>query len=96
MTPPFPEHNSTHAVTASAAAAALARTIGDSHTFTVDSPTLPGVSRTYNRFSDAASEEGISRIYCGIHFRNAMDAGLAQGGLVAGYVVDNLLRPVDD
>ena len=93
-TPPFPEHDSTHAVTGAAAAKALALTIGDRHMFTVNSPTLAGVSRTYERCSTAAAEEGISRIFCGIHFRNGMIAGLVQGRRVARYVVKSLLRPI--
>jgi hypothetical protein len=93
-TPPFPEHNSTHAVTGAAAAGVLARTLGDQHAFTIDSPTLPGVRRTYQRFSDAAVEEAESRIYCGIHFRRGMDTGLAQGEQVAEQVVGRTMRPV--
>lgn len=91
VTPPFPEHNSTHAATGAAAAGVLSRTLGDQRTFTVTSPTLPGVTRTYGRFSDAAAEEGLSRIYCGIHFRNAMNAGLQQGDAVAARVVQTML-----
>jgi hypothetical protein len=93
-TPPFPEHNSTHAVTGAAAAKILALTLGDRHTFSVDSPTLAGVSRTYQRFSAAANEEGISRLFCGIHFRNGIDAGLVQGRRVARQVFKNVLRPL--
>lgn len=89
-TPPFPEHNSTHAATGAAAAGVLARTLGDEQTFTVASPTLPGVTRSYSRFSDAALEEGLSRIYCGIHFRNGMNAGLQQGDAVGARVVQHL------
>lgn len=92
VTPPFPEHNSTHAATAAAAAGVLARTLGDEHVFTVASPTLADVTRTYRRFSEAAREEALSRIYCGIHFRHAMDTGLAQGEAVAGHVVGTVLR----
>jgi hypothetical protein len=92
VTPPFPEHNSIHAVVAAAAATILTRELGDRHTFTVDSPI--GVSRTFTRFSDAPDEEAISRIYCGIHFRNGMNAGLAQGKAVAQHVFESLLRPV--
>jgi hypothetical protein len=93
-TPPFPEYNSTHAVTGAAAARALALILGDRHTFTVDSPTLAGVSRTYRRFSAAATEEGLSRIFCGIHFRDGLNAGLEQGERIGRYVVRHLLRPV--
>ena len=93
-TPPFPEYNSTHAATAAAAAGVLALELGDRHSFTITSPS--GVSRRYNRFSAAAYEEGISRIYCGIHFRTAMNIGVWQGGRIARYIDDHLLRPVSD
>lgn len=92
VTPPFPEHNSTHAATGAAAAGVLALTLGDQHVFTVDSPTLAGVSRTYQSFTDAAGEERLSRIYCGIHFRNGMNTGLAQSNKVAEHVVAGVLR----
>jgi PAP2 superfamily len=91
VTPPFPEYNSTHAATGGAAAEALKLELGDSHGFKVDSPTLQGLSRNYNKFSDAANEEAVSRIFCGIHFRQAMDEGLAQGRRVAGHVHNNFL-----
>ena len=84
VTPPFPEYPSTHAATGAAAAAALARELGDRHTFTVTNPS--GASRTYRRYSAAAYEEGISRIYCGIHFRSAMNVGFVTGVLVARHV----------
>jgi hypothetical protein len=90
VTPPFPEHNSTHAATGAAAAGVLARMLGDRHRFTVDSKTLPGVSRSYGSFSEAAAEEGVSRLYCGIHFRNGMATGFEQGDAVAASVVKQL------
>ena len=68
--------------------------LGDRHSFTITSRT--GASRRYNRFSAAAHEEGVSRIYCGIHFRTAMKMGFWQGGRIARYVDDNLLRPLSD
>ena len=92
VTPPFPEHDSTHAATGAAAAGILERELGDRHTFTVESPTLPGAIRTYRRFSAAAHEEALSRVYCGIHFRRAMDAGLVHGARVARNVERHLLR----
>jgi hypothetical protein len=90
VTPPFPEHNSTHAATGAAAAGVLSRLLGDRHAFSVDSKTLPGVSRAYASFSEAAAEEAVSRIYCGIHFRNGMNAGLEQGDAVAALVIKRL------
>ena len=94
VTPPFPEYPSTHAATGAAAATALARALGDRHAFTVTNP--KGVTRTYRRFSAAAQEEAVSRLYCGIHFRTAMDAGLRMGASTARYVDRTLLRPLDD
>jgi membrane-associated phospholipid phosphatase len=94
VTPPFPEYPSTHAATGAVAARALALELGDRHTFTVTTPT--GASRTYHRFSAAAYEEGLSRIYCGIHFRTAMNTGFRQGALIAHYVDRHLLRRLDD
>jgi membrane-associated phospholipid phosphatase len=90
VTPPFPEYPSTHAATGAAAASALARELGDRHTFTVTNPS--GASRTYRRYSAAAYEEGISRIYCGIHFRSAMNVGFASGALVARHVDHAVLQ----
>ena len=89
VTPPFPEHNSTHAVTGAAAAGVLARILGDRQAFTITSPN--GVTRSYSSFSDAAAEEGVSRLYCGIHFRSAMNTGLQQGDAVAARVVQTQL-----
>ena len=94
MTPPFPEYPSTHAATGAAAASALALELGNRATFTVTNP--KGVSRTYKRFSAAAYEEGISRIYCGIHFRTATNMGFATGGLIARHVDKTLLQAVDE
>jgi len=94
VTPPFPEYNSTHAATAAAAAGALGLELGDRHTFTVTNPS--GASRTYKRLSAAAYEEGISRIYCGIHFRTAMNMGFVQGARVARHVDASVLRPLHE
>src|SRR5262245_61291665 len=93
-TPPFPEYNSTHAATAAAAAGVLALELGDRHSFTVTSTS--GARRRFTRFSEAAYEEAISRIYCGIHFRTEMNAGLWQGGRVARHGHDNILRRLSD
>lgn len=43
---------------------------------TVGSDALPGVRRSFNRFSDAAREAAVSRLYGGIHTRAANEDGL--------------------
>jgi hypothetical protein len=72
---------------------ALALELGDRHTFTVTNP--KGAARPYKRVSSAAHEESLSRIYCGIHFRTAMNVGFKMGRLTARNVDRTLLRPLD-
>ena len=86
----FPEYPSTHAATGAAAASVLARELGDRHTFSITNP--DGASRTYRRFTAAAYEEGVSRIYCGIHFRAAMNVGFRSGAQIAAHVGQTILR----
>jgi hypothetical protein len=93
-TPPFPSYTSGHSTFSAAAAAVLAGFFGtDQVTFT-SSGENPGASaRTFTRFSQAAAEAGMSRIYAGIHWDFDNSAGLASGKLVGQYVVSHLLRP---
>ena len=63
-TPPFPEYISGHSTFSGAAAAILTGAFGDNYSFTATSVGLPGVSRTFTSFEQAAEEAGISRI-CG-------------------------------
>jgi len=44
----------------------LALLLGNQTPFTLSSPALPGVTATYQSFSDAAVEVGLSRIWGGI------------------------------
>jgi PAP2 superfamily len=90
VTPPFPEYSATHAATGAAAAGVLAAELGDRHTFTITTPA--GARRTYRRLSAAAYEEGVSRIYCGIHFRTATNRGFATGRRIARYADATVLR----
>jgi hypothetical protein len=94
VTPPFPEYPSTHAAAGAAASGVLALALGDRHRFTITNPA--GASRTYHRFSTAGAEKGMSRIYCGIHFRSAMKTAFAQGSQIARYVDRKLLRPMGE
>ncbi len=92
--PPFPSYSSGHSTFSAAAAAVLAdyfRT--DEVRFTSTSDTLPGVSRKFSRFSDAAAEAGKSRVYGGIHWEFDNREGLACGRLLGEYVCKNFLRP---
>jgi hypothetical protein len=95
-TPPVPDHPSAHAVVGAAAAAVLARCFGSdfvSFTATSGDP-YPGLVRRFWSFSEAARENGASRVLAGIHFPTAVRAGLGQGDDVGAWVFDNALRPV--
>ena len=93
ITPPVPDYPSTHTVLGWAAAEVLIELLGDKQRFTAASLTLPGVTRTFKRFSDAAEENGLSRLYAGIHFRHAVSAGRRQGRSI-GQAVAEALKPI--
>ncbi|HVJ17651.1 MAG TPA: vanadium-dependent haloperoxidase, partial [Polyangiaceae bacterium] len=95
-TPNHPDYVSGHSTTGAAAAAVLAYVFGDATTFTVGSETsVPeGLTREYSSFTDAAEENAVSRVYGGIHFSYANEAGLALGTDVGNYVVDNFLQEI--
>jgi hypothetical protein len=92
-TPPFPAYTSGHSTFSGAGAAALARYFGtDRVSFTTTSEGLPGVRRSFETFSAAAAEAGMSRIYGGIHWQHDNVDGLAIGRAVGEYVCRNALR----
>ena len=93
FTPPVPDYPSTHTVLGAAAAEVLAQVFSDHTSFSVISTSLPGVTRHYHSFSQAAKENGLSRVYGGIHFRHAVDHGFQQGRSI-GRSVSGLLPAV--
>jgi hypothetical protein len=90
LIPPIPEYPSGLAALGAAAAEVLIRHFGDRHDLEITSSTLPGVTRRFKRLSDAAKENGMSRVYGGIHFLNSVRDGYRQGKGV-GSVVSELL-----
>lgn len=95
-TPEIPDNSSGHAVQGGVAAEVLARFFDDDQipfTTTSGAP-FPGITRSFNSFSQAAKENADSRVYAGIHFRAATKDGLKQGVKVGRYVFRNFLKPV--
>lgn len=94
-TPPVQDYPSTHSILGAAAATVLARVVGDNTTFTTTSSTAEGEHaepRTFASFSQAARENGDSRVRAGLHFRFAVDAGLEMGKQIGNQAVDLYLR----
>ena len=95
-TPPVPDYPSTHTVLGAAAAAVLARffeTDYVSFRMTSGAP-YAGITRTFWSFSEAAQENGASRVLAGIHFPTAVRAGYEQGDRIGAYTFETLLTPV--
>jgi hypothetical protein len=79
VTPPFPEYTSGHSVQSAAAAYVLTDLLGDLPFVDDTHHARRYPARSYNSFTEAAEEAAISRLYGGIHFRTAIENGLAQG-----------------
>ena len=104
-TPPIPDYDSAHSVEGGAAARVLKRYFGtDRIGFETCSLTLPSgstcddakpVLRRYAGFSQAAAENGISRILVGFHFRKAVEEGIEHGRRIGDRAVDRFLKPVN-
>ncbi len=94
-TPPFPEYVSGHSTFSGAAAAVLTSVFGSSYTFTTSSVGLPGVTRSYSSFEQAAADAGESRIDGGIHFDFSNQAGLTAGGNLGAYVLQTFSTSSD-
>lgn len=91
QTPAFPEHTSGHSVASGAAATVLSGLISNNYAF-IDSTEVPyGLPRRkYTSFMQAAEEAAISRLYGGIHYRPAIEKGLAQGKALGQHVLDKI------
>jgi hypothetical protein len=87
ITPPFPEYPSGHSTQSGAAYAVLEAIFGTDFAFQDGTHEADGLPvRSFPSFKAAANEAAISRLYGGIHFRAAIDNGIAQGECVAEFV----------
>lgn len=93
-TPPFPEYVSGHSTFSGAAAEVLRFFYGrDTVSFSIGSDLLPGVTRQFFSFSEAAAEAALSRLYGGIHFRSAIQDGLTAGLQIGEWTVTQTMQP---
>jgi hypothetical protein len=87
-TPPFPEYTSGHSVASAAAATVLTAFFGDNFAFDDETGSGDGLNaRKFGSFWDAANQAGISRLYGGIHYRAAIENGLAEGRCIGAFAV---------
>ena len=97
-TPPIPDYPSAHTVLGAAAATVLARFFdNDFIAFeTTSGQPYPGLTRRFWSFSDAARENGASRVLAGLHFPTAVCAGYHLGEDVGTWVFEHALVPRDE
>jgi hypothetical protein len=103
-TPPIPDYDSGHAVEGGTAAQVLKRFFGtDKMSFSACSFTLPAGQRCsdgsptlrhFTKFSQAADENAVSRIYVGFHFRDAVETGTNHGEKIGNRAVNHFLQPM--
>jgi hypothetical protein len=91
QTPPFPEYTSGHSVVSASVALVLTALAGDDFPFTDTAEMEFGLpARTFTSFNQAAREAAVSRLYGGIHFRDAVENGLQQGRQIGAFVLRKL------
>jgi len=87
QTPPFPEYTSGHSVISTTAATLLNFLFGYHFSYTDDTEVEFGLpARKFNSFDEASKEAAISRLYGGIHFRDAIENGVIEGHQIGKFV----------
>jgi hypothetical protein len=92
-TPPTPAYPSAHAETSGAGAEIFKLFFNTDYIeFTIGSYSLPSAERSFESFSQFATECSASRIYIGYHFRDDIVQGESKGRELAKYVFENKLK----
>lgn len=85
-TPPFPEYTSGHSSASGAWSQVMSDLFGYNYLFidrTHEARTdIDGSARSYSSFFEAAEEAAVSRLYGGIHYRNANETGVKMGRVI--------------
>ncbi len=90
ITPTFPEYPSGHSVCSGAAAKVLTDALGIVAFTDSINVTLGYQPRSFLSFDQAAEEAAMSRLYGGIHYRDAIENGLQQGQNVGQKVTNTI------
>jgi hypothetical protein len=85
-TPPFPEYCSGHSVQTAATMEVLSAKYGYNYGFSdrthVNRTDINGSPRHFRSFYEAGDECALSRLYGGIHFRDAIERGITEGRII--------------
>lgn len=92
-TPNFQSYTSGHSSFSAASSVILTRLFGSNFQFQAGSDDMPGLTRSFTSFANAANEAADSRVVGGIHFRFDNDAGLNSGRALGEFIVNNFLLP---
>ncbi|SHN34530.1 PAP2 superfamily protein [Cyclobacterium lianum] len=91
QTPPFPEYTSGHSVISRASAIILSSFFGNDFSFVDTSEVFFGLpERAFDSFIQASEEAAISRLYGGIHYRDAIEVGMKQGEAIALHILEKI------
>lgn len=96
QTPPFPEYVSGHSVASTTAAAVLTKIFGNNFSFVDDTEVefnLP--AKKFMSFNAAAAEASVSRLYGGIHYRDAINNGIWQGKQISTLFIERLQNQIE-
>lgn len=93
-TPMHPEYPCAHCTAAGAYGALLLAEIGGGPVprLSSTSPTLPGVTRSWNSVAEFVQEVSNARVYDGVHYRNSAEVGVDLGRKVGELAVSKLMK----
>ncbi|TRT78824.1 MAG: phosphatase PAP2 family protein [Microcystis sp. M_OC_Ca_00000000_S217Cul] len=92
--PPFPDYMSGHSAMGGAFAGVMTEYFGENYVFSAVSQELPGVVRSFDSFYDAGMEDALSRIYGGVHVREACIESFEMGLAVGDFVSTSVFQPI--
>ena len=91
QTPPFPEYTSGHSIVSTVSATVLTPIFGADCAFNDDTELPWGLPvKHFVSFQQAAQEAAVSRLYGGIHYRAAIEAGQVSGRQLGEWVLKKI------
>src|SRR5262249_36563614 len=95
-TPMHPEYPCAHCITSAAVSTVMQGIAGNEvGTFSLTSPTAPGVTRSWTTLQDYSNEVALARIYAGFHYRFSAEVGKDMGRKIGTQVLATQLRKAE-